>query len=226
MKNILIIDTETTGLDTENGQVLEIAAIFYNIETRCIISQVSTLLYAEENPAFAINKIKVEACKETVPQIQIDALSLVKQMMMDCDALVAHNAAFDKKWIETIALLQPISRIKKWICTKNDVTWPVRKGTPLNLIQICVDLAVPIVDAHRALSDCTLLVGALNKIDDLQAFLDESAKGKVTVFARLDYDHRQLAKDYGFHWDNLRKVWFARLAEEKIQELPFLVTTS
>src|SRR6267154_2654884 len=211
MENILIIDTETTGLDPSKGNVIEIAGIFYNIPTRSILSQVSTLYRADENPAYEINRIEVKALQSISESMNRYSETLLVNMMYECDAIVAHNAEFDKKWIETIINFQQISRDKKWICTKNDVIWPIRKGIPLNLIHICADLGVPIVHTHRALDDCLLLLSAIESVDDIDHLLDKSGRGRMIYHAHVGYDQRQIVKDAGFQWDNVKKVWFAKM---------------
>jgi DNA polymerase-3 subunit epsilon len=223
MENICIIDTETTGLDHTKGKVLEVAAVLYNIPTRSIIAQVSTLCYAEENAAYEVNRIEVESLKKTPPKVEGSAMALLLSMITEADALVAHNAEFDKKWISTVSVLALPCRDKKWICTKNDVIWPIRKGIPLSLVSICVDLGVPVVSAHRALSDCLLIVDALECLEDIDFFLDKSGKGRMTYHANISYEQRQLVKDAGFAWDNLKKVWHAKLTPEQAATMPFTV---
>jgi len=222
MQNICILDTETTGLDPKEGKVIEIAAILYNIPTRSILAQASTLCYAEENAAYEVNRIEVESLKNMFAGVQDLSIHIINTMMAVSDAIVAHNAEFDKKWLETLAEFQEVSRNTKWICTRNDVIWPVRKGIPLNLIHICADLGVPIVSAHRALSDCQLLLGAIECIEDIEFFLDKSGQGRVTYHAQVTYDQRQLVKDAGFLWDNINKVWHARLTPDQAAALPFM----
>ncbi len=223
MEIIAILDTETTGLDPAKGQVLEIAIVLYHIPTRSILSQMSCLITADENPAYEINRIEVDALKKVPNSVMDSSMGMICQMLTHADAIIAHNAEFDKKWMDTIPLFQTYVRNKQWICTRNDVIWPIRKGVALNLIHICADLGVPIINAHRALSDCHLLLGAIECIEDIEFFLDKSGKGRVVYHANISYDKRQLVKEAGFMWDNEKKVWFAKLTPDQAATMPFTV---
>jgi DNA polymerase III subunit epsilon len=223
MENICVLDTETTGLDPAHGKVIEIAAVLFNIPTRSILAQGSVLCYAEDNAAYDVNRIDVESLKKIEAGLQVAAFQMIRAMIVHSDAIVAHNAEFDKKWLEKLVDFKDLSLHKKWICTRNDVVWPVRKGLALNLIHICAELGVPIVNTHRALSDCLLLIDAIQCNDDIESFLDKSGKGRITYHAGISFDQRQLAKDAGFLWDNDKKVWHSKLTPEQASVLPFTV---
>jgi DNA polymerase-3 subunit epsilon len=225
MKNILILDTETTGLDPKDGKMIEVAAIFYNVASQTITHQVSTLIHSENNAAFDINRISPNALQSVLIENQKAALKLIHYMLLMCDAVVAHNAPFDRGWIESFdSSFSEISKQKEWLCTKEDFTWPVRKGIPLNLIHIAVDLEVPVISAHRALSDCLLLAGCFSKLNDLPDRLIQARLPKENYVAVVSFDDRQLAKDAGFSWDAATKQWERRMTAELAATLPFKVT--
>ena len=56
-RTLLIIDTETSGLDPEAHHCLEIGAILFDVPSRQILAQMSCLLPVESNAAEAINRI-------------------------------------------------------------------------------------------------------------------------------------------------------------------------
>jgi DNA polymerase-3 subunit epsilon len=225
MKNIVILDTETTGLDSSKDKTVEVAAVLYNIPSRSILAQASTLLFCEENKAEEINHIPLEALKVIPPTVEGSSLGMIISMIMEADAIVAHNAEFDKKFVQLVPPLQMLCRDARWICTRNDVVWPLRKGASLSLTSICIDLGVPVVNAHRALADCLLLVAAMEKMPDIDHFLDKSGADRQTYYAIISFEQRQLAKDHGFLWDNIKKQWHAKLTYEEALYLPFKVVT-
>ena len=49
--NILILDTETTGLDYKNDDCLEVGSILFNVKNRSVLAQQSFLLPVEINNA-------------------------------------------------------------------------------------------------------------------------------------------------------------------------------
>ena len=44
IEKILILDTETTGLDENKDEVIEIGCILFDVSFKCVLSQVSFLL--------------------------------------------------------------------------------------------------------------------------------------------------------------------------------------
>lgn len=221
MENLLILDTETTGLDAKTGQIIEIGAVLYNVPTRCVIQQMSSLFTATENPAFEVNRISLDALQSSFFFNEQGAIFMLMGLIQGCDAIVAHNAQFDREWIElkTHEKVIELSKSKKWICTKEDFDWPVRAGTPLNLIHIAVDLGVPVVTAHRALADCQLLAECFSKLSDLPERLAESVQPKSLYLADVSFDNRQLAKDAGFSWNSKTRWWERKMTQKKFEEL-------
>jgi DNA polymerase-3 subunit epsilon len=190
LENILIIDTETTGLLPEKGdRVIEVAAVLFNIKHKAILQCFSTLLPCRENPVEKINHISVGMtnCKYPFAQstkilyensthyidesviIYEDKImmeNILTEMSDHSDALVAHNAQFDKKFIATLLCGEHLLD-KKWICTKANFTWP-EPLQRLRLEDICNAMKVPYINAHRAMSDCLLLAQCFQNVVDLE----------------------------------------------------------
>ena len=61
---LLIVDTETTGLDFARDQCLEVGAILFHVKSRAVIAQQSFLLPVEFNNAENINKIPASMARE------------------------------------------------------------------------------------------------------------------------------------------------------------------
>lgn len=162
--NLLLIDTETTGLDPKNCTVIEVGAMLYNVEHKKMLQCFSTLLPCESNPVEHINNIKAELtqCRMGIHS----PLMLLKDMAKNADFIMAHNAQFDKRFLKTIPELDEQFWEKYWICTKNDFNWPSRPSR-LRLQDICESFGIPYTNAHRALADCLLLAKCLTKVEDL-----------------------------------------------------------
>ena len=53
IEKILILDTETTGLDENKDEVIEIGCILFDVSFKCVLSQVSFLFPVNNNEAGA-----------------------------------------------------------------------------------------------------------------------------------------------------------------------------
>jgi DNA polymerase-3 subunit epsilon len=220
-ERLLILDTETTALSPQQGQCIEVGAVLFDVTSRSVLMQVSFLLPCDRNPAQAINGIP--AAVSRLEQPWRSGLACFEAMVADADAVLAHNAAFDRQWFgngELPALCKP------WICSMEDIRWPAERQlrpTP-SVRDLALAYGVPVWAAHRALTDCIYLVQVFQRCDELEALLQAALEPRRLVRARLSYDERQLAKDAGFRWNEpVPKAWSRRLSEREIAALPFPV---
>ena len=174
--NVLIVDTETTGLDATKHKCIEFAAILFNIEHSDILSEIATLLplpASHENEAQHINHISTALTRRAPPPESF--MRCLAEMAANADFALAHNAAFDKKWFGLDGLQ---SLALPWICTQKDVRWPVTLRTSPRLTDLALAFGITIVpqDLHRALADCRLLANVLKRCDNVAQLLQASHK--------------------------------------------------
>ena len=67
IEKILILDTETTGLDENKDEVIEIGCILFDVSFKCVLSQVSFLFPVNNNEAEHVNGISAEVTNISQP---------------------------------------------------------------------------------------------------------------------------------------------------------------
>ncbi len=220
-EKLLIIDTETTGLDLAKDHCLEVGAILFHVKSRSVLAQQSFLIPVESNAAVSINKIPAEITR--VHQPWLDALAYFMKLIESVDALVAHNVAFDKKWFGK----EPLPNINKpWICSMEDIPWPVDRNLRIrpSVRDLALAYEIPVWSAHRALTDCIYLAEVFKRCNDLEDLLIKALEPKKLVRAIVSYDERGLAKKAGFRWNEpIQGAWTRRLSDRQISELEFKV---
>jgi DNA polymerase-3 subunit epsilon len=218
---LLILDTETTALSPDEGQCIEVGAILFHVAQRAVLAQVSFLLPAASNPAAHVNGIAAAITR--LPQPWQAGLQCFVAMEAAADALLAHNAAFDRQWFGN----GPLPSINKpWICSMEDIRWPAERhlrASP-SVRDLALAYGVPVWAAHRALTDCIYLAQVLERCHDLEQLLAAALEPRRLFRACLSYSERQQAKEAGFRWnDPVRGAWSRRLSEREAAALPFTV---
>ena len=219
--HLLIVDTETTGLDADRDACLELGAILFSVPHRQVLAQMSCLLPVDRNPAESINRIPAEVSR--LDQPWGEGLAWFERMMETADYLVAHNAAFDRQWFGRGALPEAT---RPWLCTLEDIRWPEErhlKARP-SVIDLALAYGIPVWSAHRALTDCIYLAEVFQRCEDLECLIAHAQEPRRLVRAQVSYDQRHLARDAGFRWnDPVRGAWARRLSEREERELSFPV---
>lgn len=223
IESVVIVDTETTGLDPKTCKTIELAGVLYSVNHRCVIESFATLICGESNEAEAINRIPVAALG--VARAAGHAWARLGDLIDTATGpavFMAHRAEFDRGFVDAA-----VADRLPWVCSKFDAEWPCSK-----LGSSCVEMAlahgVPVVSAHRALTDCMLIAKTLENVQssgaDLPAILARAMRPRA-VFAVRDTSfsaaRNELAKANGFRWE--KPNWIRRMAIEDAASLPFEV---
>ena len=220
-RTLLILDTETTGLDPETEHCLEVGAILFDVPSRQVLAQQSFLLPVQANAAEPINRIPAAVTRLAQPWEA--ALAYFQSLLDAAEVLVAHNAAFDRQWFGRGCLP---STAKPWLCSMDDMRWP--KDRQLRARPSVRDLAlayeVPVWAAHRALTDCIYIAEVFRRCDDLEQRLVHGLEPRFLFKAQVTYDQRHLAREAGFRWnDPVPGAWSRRLSVREAEALGFAV---
>lgn len=223
MKTLICTDVETTGLDPATCQTIEVAIVVWDIATASVRESYSSLIHAMSNDAEAINGIRVAALKTShAPSKVWGRVEAIVSCADEPAAFVAHRAEFDRSFYPAkLAARLP------WICSKTDIAWPL---CPLG--SSCVDMAlrhgVPVVSAHRAMTDAMLIVRTLERVaqlgHDVPAVIAHAMRPKALyVVADKSFDEARnaLARAAGFAFDKSSKEWRGRVAPDDVPSLGF-----
>jgi DNA polymerase-3 subunit epsilon len=227
MKNVLVFDIESSGLDRDHDEVIEIGYVLWSVEHRTIIECYSALLIGDSNEAELFNAIP-PAARElgTDPDI---AWTIVGQASQQADLVLAHQADFDRSFVVREAGryegAAELSRLP-FVCTIEDFVWPITSASK-SLVSIALAHGVAVTSAHRAVNDCLLLARLLERVDHvddlLHLALQRASRPKAEYIARTPYQQKDLVKAAGFHWNGT--VWSRYMAVEDAEKLLFDVVT-
>ena len=221
LEKILILDTETTGLDENEDEIIEIGCILFHVSSKSVLSQVSFLFPVSTNEAEHVNGISAEVTNITQPWE--DGLNFFLKLVDYSDLIVAHNADFDKKWFGKGRLPK---LDKRWICSLEDINWSFQKSLKLrpSVTDLALSFSIPVWNLHRALSDCFYISEVFKKCENLEEILLKATEPRNLYKALVSYEERELAKKAGFRWNSpVEGAWSRKLTADEASKLDFNV---
>jgi len=176
LNNFVVIDLETTGLDLNNDDIIEIGAV--RIEQGEIVAQFSTLV----NPHRKLDPLVIRltgidnSMLENQPEIQAACDSL-SHFIGDA-VLIAHNSFFDRSFLKRYLTFE-----QQWIdsITFAQVAFPTFHSYAL--AYLCETLAINNDSAHRALSDALATAELFIKSASAIAALPIQTKSHLSALA-------------------------------------------
>ncbi len=219
IKRIVVLDTETTGLDPSKDKIIELALLRVDVDTATGLPVGPVQVYdGLEDPGMPIPQEVVGITGITDADVRGQRLdeARVAQMLEGVDLVVAHNAGFDRSFVEgRLAQFQHLD----WACSFADIDWKAQGRGSAKLENLAQSLGL-FYDAHRAEMDCHALLAVLveplpvEQHTGLAHLLQTLAKPVFRLQAtQAPFDAKDLLKARGYRWNAEQKVWHTRLGD-------------
>jgi DNA polymerase-3 subunit epsilon len=234
-KTGILIDVETTGLNTSQDEIIELAMLKFDYLPDDRIARITDVFSSFNEPSNPIPNDIIELTgitDEMVSGHRIDP-DAVAAFAADAVIVVAHNAGFDRKFVERY---WPIFERKNWACSATEVEW--RKlgfdGSRLGYLLAGTGL---FHQAHRAIDDCQALIEVLSgNVPKLgrSAFavlLERARRKTVRIWAEQSpFELKDVLKKRGYKWsdgtDGRPRSWYIDVDEAgQTNEIDFLRKT-
>ena len=228
----LFLDVETTGLDPINDEIIELAMVPFTYGLDGRIFEVRDAFQKVRQP----NKVvppKITALtgitNEMVAGQSIDPAE-VAEFVRDAVLVVAHNAAFDRRFVER---LSDVFITKPWACSMTQVDWGAEGHDGTKLAYLAMGAGF-FYERHRAVHDCIaaieLLATPLPKtgIAAMAKLLERARRPSWRIWAEnAPFDLKDVLKARGYRWNSDKnanpRAWYIDVDEDiRDQELAYL----
>ncbi|WP_224982398.1 3'-5' exonuclease [Geomonas agri] len=233
-KVALCLDTETTGLNHKQDKVIELGIVAFEFDpVSGEIYRITDRYSGFEDPGFAIPPEVQEITGISDDMVRGQAFddAFVNALADKSDLVIAHNAAFDRKFVET----RFPSFVKlPWACTVCQIDWGAERLSSRTLEFLLFKTGSLTINAHRALDDAEGVLGLLLErlpVSGAPIFL-ELLKRAHEVTSRVyavsaPYDKKDVLKERGYRWSDGTqggsKAWWRDVpAHEEAAELAYL----
>lgn len=232
----IVLDVETTGLDPDVHEIIELAMIKFTFDRGGKIGTVIDTFQELRAPSGAFPE-EISAITGITPEavrghsIENDA---VLKFIEENALIVAHNAAFDRPFCEQLV---PEFSEHSWACSATEIGWAA-EGITGSRLEYVIQSFGRFYDAHRAFDDCVALLSLLSfllprsKTRVLEALLTSARRVEARVFAvGAPYELRPMLRGRGYRWNDgqngFPRAWWrdVPLVQED-QEIEYLTALS
>ena len=196
MTYVLGIDVETTGLDPDEDEIIELGMVLWDWEYKKPIKIFNELVDGEKNIPEDIQKLTgITGAMRGIFGWSTESIKSVLHSFMSFNPiLMAYNAKFDSGFInKLISLPHP-----HWLCAMEDVDYPDHFQSK-KLSYLAADHGFINPFAHRAIFDVLTMFKVLENYD-LNKIVENSKEEKVNLIAQVSYSERNKAKALGYKW--------------------------
>jgi DNA polymerase-3 subunit epsilon len=218
-RRVIVLDTETTGLDSKSESIIELAMLSVLVDTVTGLPVGPVTIYESfEDPGKPIPPQITEITgidDSMVKGLRIDDAA-VASLVQAADLIVAHNAGFDRPFVEARF---PVFAGKAWGCSFMGIDWK-KEGSGSAKLEFLASERGWFYDAHRAQVDCHALLQVLaSPLADGQTGLARLLAGADQTRYKLratgaPFESKDKLKARGYRWDGEGRVWWCSLASD------------
>ncbi len=232
LKQALFVDVETTGLDHQTDEIIELAIVPFTYGPDGQIYEVKEPFQRFHQPKKPISAEITRLTGITDEMVAGHAIDLteVEAFAPDAVLVIAHNAGFDRRFLERLA---PGFALKAWACSQSQIDWAAEgiEGTRLSYL---VAGAGYFYEKHRAVNDCFAAIELLaaplpvSASTGLAQLLKNARKPTWRIWAENSpFDLKDVLKARGYKWNPdgtpFPKAWFIDVSDDDREvELTFL----
>lgn len=218
-----ILDTETTGLDHQRDEIIEIAIRkwVYHKKDHYLVKPIEEYAELNEPVHSKISEIITELTGITIDDVKGKKIDweIVSRIISESDFILAHNAGFDRPMIEAVPQVRDVSAGKFWACSFKQVDW-ANKGFISSKQELLSIFHGFHYSGHRALTDIDALANLLLQGDYLKEILGNAKIKQVRIdCVKAPFDSKDLLKSKSFFWNAPSKFWSKLVAETELDDM-------
>ena len=219
---VCFLDLETTGLNKQKCKIIEFAAKLTAIdknngELLGVINSYQSFNDPEESIGAEITRV-TGITDEDVKGHSLD-WELVSTLIGNADIIVAHNANFDRAFMDRYL---PLSKDKVWVCSVNDINWTQRGFGAKGQEILCIWHGF-YYESHRAMYDVDALIHLVtHDIEGVSKasleLLVNAANPSYTIAAlNSPFETKDILKARKYRWNPEKRYWWKKVPFEEIE---------
>ena len=218
---ICFLDLETTGLNKQQDQIIEIALKIVSANKKSgEIVEITNVYESFNDPGIPISdeaSLVNGITNDMVAGKSIDWHN-VGLLFETSDLIVAHNASFDRAFMDKSL---PLSQEKLWACTMNDIDWLNRGFTSSKQELLCIWHGF-YYDSHRAMNDVDALIHLItsdfyNGNKPILELMENAANPYYKISAlNSPFESKDQLKARNYYWNNTKRYWWKNVDHEEI----------